>query len=290
MQHTEASDRNISHAVRGILKGAGAQLAGRQRGPDHGRDRRVPRRNSYEISDQRAQPWRKVGDGSYAQGVMHREALIDTAIELRRTLRVEYPRAEVRSRRRERDNMAAELAALSDRSPAEVPIGRMASLRIAIGRHDEWLEHADGCLRGIDIDVLRAVLTFIDFATGRLFPSHEAIAAEAQRHKNSVIDALKRLTRHGILAWVRRTIRTGNEGERGPQLEQTSNAYEIAPRRLMAARTWQTYWKRLCAKLRRLGGVPANIEGPTTAPREVSDPALRSALARVDALIPNAST
>lgn len=283
------SDTSHSHhAVRGLLKGAAAALAGRPRGRDHAEGRRVPRRNSYEENDSRAKPWRPIGDGSVAQGIVHREALIDTADELRRQLRSEYPGREIRRRRRDRETLARELADLMTWSPADVPVGRLATLRIAIEKHDTWLATAGDCLRRIDVDILRALLSFVDFATGRLFPDQETIAARAGCHKNSVVDALKRLRLHGLVDWVRRTVRTGNDGAFAPQLEQTSNAYTLAVRRRMAPRTWQRYWQRLCAKLRRLGAIPAAIV--PSAPREVQDTPLRQALAALSSKLDNAST
>ena len=37
--------------------------------------------------------------------------------------------------------------------------------------------------------------------------------------------AIRRLRFHGLIDWVRRSIKTGNDGEFAPQREQTSNAY-----------------------------------------------------------------
>lgn len=280
--------------VQSILKSAGARLAGKERGRDHGAGRRVPRRNSYEENDARAQPWRKVGDGSIAQGIIHREAKIEAADELRRQLWAEFPRSEVRRRRQEHAAMTAELAHLQALPPGDVPIGRPATLRIEIGKHAEWLSQADNRLRRIDIDVLRALLTFWDYATGQLTPRHDTIATRAGVHENSVIGALKRLKAHGLVDWVRRTTRTGNDGAFGPQLEQTSNAYFFDHRRKMASRTWQSYWKRLCAKLRRFGsprpqGAPTGARLTVVGAEEPPSP-MQAALARLGASIHNATT
>lgn len=280
--------------TRQLIKRTGAALSGKRRGPDQGDNRRVPRRNSYEETDAKAQPWLKVGDGSVTQGLMHCEAKIEAAEQLRRQLWQEFPVAEVRRRRQERAELAAELATLMAQSPADVPIGRPATLRIEIAKHDQWLEQADGRLRRIDVNVLRALLSFLDFATGKLYPRHDKIAERAGVHENSVIGALKRLKLHGLVDWVRRTTRTGNHGEFGPQLEQTSNAYFFDHRRKMASRTWQTYWKSLCAKLRR-----CSTRTPLDAPVKphvvlVSPPAplspVQAALASFAASMSNATT
>ncbi|WP_288338611.1 hypothetical protein [uncultured Sphingomonas sp.] len=280
--------------TRRLISQLGAKLGGKTRGPDSGAGRRVPRRNSYEENDARAQPWRKVGDGSVAQGIAHREAKIEAADELRRQLWVEFPISEVRRRRHDLAAASAELAHLQTLSPAEVPVGRPATLRIEIAKLEGWLEQADNRLRRIDIDVLRALLTFWDFATGKLIPRHDTIAARAGVHENSVIDALKRLRAHGLVDWIRRTTRTGNAGEFGPQLEQTSNAYFFDHRRKMASRTWQAYWKRLCAKLRRFG-TPRPSTAPGAAKLALVTAAapltpMQAALASYGASIDNATT
>lgn len=280
--------------TRRLISQLGAKLGGKTRGPDSGAGRRVPRRHSYEENDARAQPWRKVGDGSIAQGIAHREAKVEAAVDLRRQLWAEFPAAEVRRRRQERAAASAELAHLLTLAPAEVPIGRPATLRILIAQLDEWLGQADNRLRRIDIDVLRALLSFWDFTTGKLIPRHDTIAARAGVHENSVIGSLKRLKIHGLVDWIRRTTRTGNEGEFGPQLEQTSNAYFFDHRRKMAARTWQTYWKRLCAKLRRFGGPrPSMAPGAPKLALVTAEAPLtpvQAALASLGASIDNATT
>jgi hypothetical protein len=252
MSHTFTAAPSKS-AINSLLASVGAQLSGKMRGPDQGQDRRVPRRNSYEVSDPRANRWTKIGDGSFLQGKVHCETLIDTANDLRLQLHEEFPLAEIRRRRAERADAAAELEQLLAGSPAEVPAGRPAQLRMAIAKHEEWLEKADNRLTRTDVDVLRGLLSFLDFATGRLFPSIKAIAARVGCHYNTANESLGRLRSHGLIDRVRRTIRTGNDGQAGPQLEQTSNAYFFDHRRRMAARTWKHYWNKLCVALRRLG-------------------------------------
>ena len=254
-----------SRAVRNLIRGASARFAEKVRGPDHGDGRRVPRRHSYDVDDMRAQPWKKVGDGSHAQGVIHREALVQSDV---------------------RDQLAAELAALIAQGHA--PIGRPAMIRHEIERLDATIARADGRLTRIDITVLEALLSKIDFATGALFPSYDTIAEWAVCSRNAAIEAIKRLKGRGFIDWVRRSIRTNNEGEFAPQREQTSNAYYFDHRRSMAPRTWQRYMQILVAKLRRLGAVPAALA--PDAPREVQYAPLRAALASAAASFDNAST
>lgn len=75
MTSTDAA-RDIARQTQMLLKGAGAQLAGKKRGPD----RRV-RRESYDVDDRRARVWRPVNGGTTAGGLRWREALVKTARE-----------------------------------------------------------------------------------------------------------------------------------------------------------------------------------------------------------------
>ncbi len=278
-----------AHAVRNLIRGAGASLSEKARGPDHGEGRRVPRRLSYDVDDLRAQPWKKAGDGSHAQGVIHAEALVQTVKEQRRQDWKELPNRKLREVRELRDTLAAELAALIDQGQA--PIGRPATVRHEIERLDATIARADERLTRIDVTVLEALLSKMDFATGALFPSYDTIAAWAVCSRNAAIDAVKRLKARGFVDWVRRSIRTNNEGEFAPQREQTSNAYYFDHRRSMAPRTWQRYMQILVAKLRRLGAVPAAVApGAPVTPREIQYAPLRAALASAASSFDNAST
>lgn len=284
---------SISRDVQRLLKGATAQLAGRgRRGPDTGEGRRVPRRHSYDEADPRAKPWARIQDGSVAAGFAHREAMIATAEQLYVEQWRKFPLSEVRQARAERAAAAAELDDLMTRSPAEVPVGRPAVLRQLIEKLDRELEDADKRLHRMDVTVLKALLSFLDFSTGKLFPAIERIAEKAGCHRNSVIAALRRLKANGFVEWVRRTTMTGNEGEFAPQREQTSNAYYFDNRRRMAKATWLRFTQILTAKLRRLGRIP-----PGQASTPVADPAappapgsVAEALASLGAALSRAST
>lgn len=284
---------SISRDVQRLLRGATAQLAGRgRRGPDSGEGRRVPRRHSYDEADPRARPWARIQDGSVAAGLAHREAMIATAEQLYVEQWRKFPLAEVRQARAERAAAAAELDDLATRSPAEVPAGRPATLRQRIAKLDELLEGADRRLHRIDVTVLKALLSFLDFKTGKLFPAIERVAQKAGCHRNSVIAALRRLKANGFIDWVRRTTTTGNEGEFAPQREQTSNAYFFDNRRRMAKGTWLRFTQLLTSKLRRLGRIPPALSAPPAA-----DPAappapgsMAEALASLGAALSRAST
>jgi hypothetical protein len=93
------------------------------------------------------------------------------------------------------------------------------------------------------LPVLHALLfDFLNFQTGRLDPSYEAIARRANLCPRAVSDALKRLRALGILAWVRRCEARFENG-RYVRRQQT-NAYAILP-----DSSWQGYVPPLEAPL-----------------------------------------
>lgn len=76
------------------------------------------------------------------------------------------------------------------------------------------------------IRVLEALLrNFLDFKTGKLDPALTGLMKVTALSKNAVVDALKRLKEHGFLNWIRRSEKTTNVGEAGPQRQQATNAY-----------------------------------------------------------------
>ncbi|WP_052742590.1 helix-turn-helix domain-containing protein [Sphingomonas sp. Ag1] len=279
--------------IKQLVKGATSKLSGRGfRGPDTGEGRRTPRRHSYDEADPRAKPWARIQDGSVAAGLAHREAMIATAEQLYVEQWRKFPLREVREARAERGAAAAELEQLETMSPAEVPIGRPAVLRQRIVQLDRKLAEVDLRLHRIDVTVLKALLCFLDFSTGKLFPAIETIAKRAGCHRNSAIAALKRLKANGFIDWVRRTVNTGNEGEFAPQREQTSNAYFFDNRRRMAKATWLRFTQILTSKLRRLGRIPPGQTAvPALAPSAPAAPgSIAEALASFDAALSRAST
>lgn len=262
------STSDIRRQTRQLLNGFAGQLAGRERGPDHDPEGklRTPRRNSYDADDDpRAKPWSKIGDGSVGQGLAYREALIEVVEELHHQHSAELPRREIRERRARYDALSDELQTYV--AGLEAPVGRMATIRQELAPLRAYLDRAEKRIRKIDIEILKALLKNLDFATGRLFPAIETIAARASVHRNSVTDSLRRLKAHGIIERVRRSVKTGNGGQFAPQREQTSNAYFFEHRQKMSSRVFQRYWRRVVAKLRRL--LPARRlrpQSPPTAP------------------------
>lgn len=128
----------------------------------------------------------------------------------------------------------------------------------------------------------------IDFKTGKLFPAIDTIVQAANLCRVTVVRALARLRAHGFLRWVRRSRKTGNDREFGPQREQTSNAYYFEPAALpkhVRIRLRQLWDRRLRAIGKRHGTAP-----PTPpAPPSVAYSLLREALSDLSSSVDNAS-
>ncbi|XUY30612.1 helix-turn-helix domain-containing protein (plasmid) [Agrobacterium sp. rho-8.1] len=85
----------------------------------------------------------------------------------------------------------------------------------------------NGPLGGVAIEVLDLFANLVNFRTGRLDPSIDFLMLKLRRSRDAIVRALKALRSHGFLDWLRRYVPTGNEG-RGPQVQQTSNAYRLS--------------------------------------------------------------
>lgn len=150
--------------------------------------------------------------------------------------------------------------------------------------------------------LLELLLDKADYVTGALFPSYETMMDWTGWTRETVAATLKRLRECKFLAWIRRTEKTGNQGLRGPQVRQISNAYGFELRSLP---------KRAYARLMQLlkpspipddvaaaraqdtadmhamqAGVDAGTFGDALA---VEDPHLRRAINEGDAVARNAS-
>jgi len=96
------------------------------------------------------------------------------------------------------------------------------------GRHGGAVGHAA-------LQVLHTLIfDFLNYRTGRLDPSYEAIARKANVCVRTVANALKRLRELGILSWVRRCAASWHEGRF--MLAQETNAYAVLP-----AAQWRGY-------------------------------------------------
>jgi hypothetical protein len=82
-------------------------------------------------------------------------------------------------------------------------------------------------LPGGAMRVLEAILfsNQLDFRTGRLEPSLEVIGKIAGCAKDTVVRALAKFRRLGLVDWVRRTRPTGAAPGEGPKVKQETNAY-----------------------------------------------------------------
>jgi hypothetical protein len=89
-------------------------------------------------------------------------------------------------------------------------------------------DSSGGTLGHAALQVLHTlVFDFLNYGTGRLDPSHAAIARKANVCERTVHSALNRLRDLGILAWIHRCT----EGWRAGRfvLEQETNAYVLQP-------------------------------------------------------------
>ena len=71
------------------------------------------------------------------------------------------------------------------------------------------------------------IFDFLNYRSGRLDPSHAAIARAANVCERTVRNALNRLRDFGILNWVRRCAESMRDGRF--VLEQETNAYAVLP-------------------------------------------------------------
>jgi hypothetical protein len=88
--------------------------------------------------------------------------------------------------------------------------------------------HHGGAVGHAALQVLHALIfDFLNYASGRLDPSHAAIARKANVAERTVRYALARLRSLGILNWVRRCAESWRDGRF--VLEQETNAYAVLP-------------------------------------------------------------
>jgi DNA-binding transcriptional ArsR family regulator len=85
----------------------------------------------------------------------------------------------------------------------------------------------NGALGYTGLKVLKALLEFIDYKSGRLEPSYLALCKKACLSVSAVSAALKRLVKHGFLELQRRYEETGYT-DGGPTVRQITNAYRIS--------------------------------------------------------------
>ncbi|SEI67737.1 hypothetical protein SAMN05518849_101526 [Sphingobium sp. AP50] len=232
-----ADARAIARETRKLLKGAGAALGGKKRGPDQ----RV-HRYSYDVDSRQADVFRPIANGTTAGGL----AWVDDMLRLAKEYDVIHKKK-------------------GERSP----------------------------LMANGIRVYEAMLRqFLDFKTGQCDPAITALMKVTALSKNAVVDALKRLKEHGFLDWVRRSQRTTNTGDAGPQREQATNAYHFDIGRLGralgdAGKAVRARFLNLREARRRRASKTPNtaspaLQVPPQPPRQ-GDPALEAVLKRMEA-------
>ena len=153
----------------------------------------------------------------------------------------------------------------------------------------EWddLERMPGGARPLGFAGLRVLETLlgrrgkiaVDFKTGRLDPAIDTIAKAARLSRTTVISALAKLKALKILDWVRRSQKTDNAGEYGPQREQVTNAYFLTPEHL-PARVFQRL-RDLVARKRLKRANDAPMAAPPPPPGVPANPELAAVLASI---------
>ncbi|PXW50111.1 helix-turn-helix domain-containing protein [Chelatococcus asaccharovorans] len=113
------------------------------------------------------------------------------------------------------------------RKEVEAVILAAEKLELATKRAGRGKGHRNGALGAVAIEILRLFQNVVDFRTGRLDPSIDYLMDRLQRSRGAIVAALKALRDHGFLDWLRRYVPTGGQGARGPQVQQTSNAYRL---------------------------------------------------------------
>lgn len=112
------------------------------------------------------------------------------------------------------------------------PISRQDARRIVFAARRYELDtkergRRNGALGHVALEVITYLAHLVDYRTGRLEPSIATLMRKLHRSRGAIVRALKTLRGHGFLDWIRRYERTGGQGVRGPQVQQTSNAYRM---------------------------------------------------------------
>jgi hypothetical protein len=124
----------------------------------------------------------------------------------------------------------------SDSTTKEVrfrPIPKKAATRLwhrarDFDRQTRRKDHHGGAVGHAALQVLHALIfDFLNYRTGQLDPSYEAIARKANVCARTVANALRRLRELGILNWLRRCTESWHDGRF--VLEQETNAYAVLP-------------------------------------------------------------
>jgi hypothetical protein len=112
------------------------------------------------------------------------------------------------------------------------PMSRKAAWRLVRRAEDfDRQTRRKGCHGGIighlGLLVLRTIVSFLNYESGRLYPSYETIARKTNVCQRTVATKIAQLRDLGILNWKRRCQSSWRDGRH--VLEQTSNAYALLP-------------------------------------------------------------
>ncbi|QXT34351.1 hypothetical protein KV697_10950 [Sphingomonas sanguinis] len=255
---TFASARATSKLINGLT----AKFQGKKPGSD------PVHRGSIDENEPDAKPWEHNRFETPAERIATVETLLDTAQELSQLHYKRYPRTELFALKARHAALEAEEQQLKAMSPADRPIGRLATVRQEFLAIDAELERARLRMRPFDVSILRAILSFLNAKTGEIFPSGEEIAARAVCCVKGVWRSLERLLHHGFIDRVRRSRRKpDSDGQFGPQREQTSHAYFLNHRKAMPNRIYQRFLQLRGRRWKRLGrNKPAPTNDAPAAP------------------------
>lgn len=245
------------------------QIAGQiAKARDRGPDPRVRLKCLDEMAPA-AQPWDRNKFESTAERIATVESLLVVVKELQAQHTKDFPRGSKKQLEQDQHVLSAELAELMERPPADRPVGRPATIRIALEAIATDLEkHALGITRA-DVAIYQAIFDFLCFAgSGRWFPSHAKIAVAANCCERTVGRGLHRLKHHGLLNWVSRSTR--NSARIDPTKEtrvQTSHAYFLDFKSRMAKPVYQRFVqlrdrRRLRFGLPKAAAKPVQADAP----------------------------
>jgi len=254
-----------AHGTNKIVSGLAAKLGGKVRGGD------PVHRHSIDENAPDAQPWEHNRFATTAERIATVETLIQTAQELSALHYKRFPRKQLFVLKAGHGALTGEIESLMGMSPAERPVGRLAVVRQELATINAELAEAEQRLRPVDVNVLRAILSFMCGKTGRMFPSAQEIAARAICCVKGVWRSLARLRHHGFIDRIRRSRKKADcDGQFGPQREQTSHAYFLNHRRTMAKRIYQRFIQLREMRWKRLGkNTPVPVSAVPEAPKAV---------------------
>ncbi|MEG8051441.1 hypothetical protein QP178_16800 [Sphingomonas aurantiaca] len=236
---------------------------------DRGPDAQV-RRGCLDEAAPAAQPWDRNRFGSTSERISTVESLVAVAKELQAEHAAEFPRGRKLQLEHDHEVLSAELKELMGRPVADRPVGRPATIRIALDAIEVDLKKQSLGITRTDVAVYEAVFNFLCFAgSGRWFPSWAKIAVAARCCEKSVGRALRRLGHHGLLAWISRSTTKSHRSDPAvKQRVQTSHAYFLDLKKRMAERVYQRF-----VQLRDLRHLRFGITKAAAKPDQVVQPA-----------------